>query len=147
MTGTQAAETMATSVAKLARVRGAATGGVFMLILQFLLGIIYNLYGTAPTSTKAIGLFSNGWLIVHEIMAILLLAATIGLVVQAIRTASGLAKGLSWVALISIVGAIGAGISFTRSGASGASLGMALAFALALWCYAVLLVRLPSSEP
>ena len=60
------------------------------------------------------------------------------------RTASGLAKGLSWVALISIVGAIGAGISFTRSGGSGASLGMALAFALALWCYAVLLVRLPS---
>ena len=146
MTGTQAAETTATSVAKLARVRGAATGGVFMLILQFILGIIYNLYGTAPTSTKAIGLFSNGWLIVHEIMAILLLAATIGLVVQATRTDSGLAKGMSWVALISIVGAIGAGISFTRNGASGASLGMALAFALALWCYAVLLVRLPSSE-
>lgn len=147
MTGVQAAGTAAaTADTRLGRVRRAATGSVFMLIIQFILGIIYNLYGTAPTSTKAIGWFSNGWLALHVILGVLLILAGIGLVVQTMRASSGLAKVLSWVGLIAIIGAFGAGASFTKNGAAGASLGMALAFAVALACYVILLVRLPSGE-
>jgi hypothetical protein len=146
MTDTKAAGTAATSATGLARVRRAATGAVFMLIIQFILGIIYNLYGTAPTSAKAIGWFSNGWLALHVILGILLVLAAIGLVVRAMRTGSGLAKGLSLVGLLGVLGAFGAGASFTRNGADGASLGMALAFAVALACYVIMLVRLPSGD-
>lgn len=146
MTDTQAAGAATAPAASLARLRRAATGGVFMLIIQFILGIIYNLYGAMPTAAKAIGWFSNGWLALHVIMGILLIIAGIGLVVRAIRTTSGLAKALTSVGLLAILGAFSAGASFTRSGGNGASLGMALAFAVALACYVILLVRLPADE-
>jgi hypothetical protein len=144
MTDTQAATADTASAARLGRVRRAATGAVFMLIIQFFLGIIYNLYGTMPTSAKSIGWFSNGWLALHVVLGILLLLAGIGLVAQAMRTSSGLAKGMAWVGLAGIIGAFAAGSSFTSNGANGASLGMALAFAVALASYVVLLIRLPS---
>ena len=35
---------------RLARLRMATLGAVSMLIIQYVLGIIYNLYGTAPTA-------------------------------------------------------------------------------------------------
>ncbi len=132
--------------AKLARVRSQSVGLVFMLIIQFVLGIIYNLYGSMPANRKSIGLFSNGWLIVHEIMGVLLLLAAIGLVATAMRSGIGLAKATSWIGLIGIVAAIGAGIGFTRSVGNGNSLGMSLAFAISLACYVINLARLPSGE-
>jgi hypothetical protein len=147
MTDTPIAATATAAGARLARVRRAATGAVFMLIIEFILGIIYNLYGTAPTSAKPIGMFSNAWLALHVIMGILLVLAAIGLVVQAVRTSSGLAKGMSVVGLIGIIAAFGAGVGFTRNGDAGSSLGMALAFAVSLACYVILLIRLPSGEP
>lgn len=146
MTDTQAAGMAAPPGVQLARVRRAATGAVFMLIIQFILGIIYSLYGTAPTSTKSVGWFSNGWLALHVILGILLVLAGIGLLVQTLRTNSGVLKGMSVVGLIGIIAAFGAGAGFTQNGDAGASLGMALAFAVSLACYVILLLRLPSRE-
>jgi hypothetical protein len=114
-----------------------------MLVIQFILGIIYNLYGSMPATGKSFGLFSNGWLIVHEIMGVLLLGAAIGLVVRAMGTDSGFAKAMSWIGLVAIIAAFGAGVGFTRNVNNGASLGMSLAFALALVCYVLNIVRLP----
>ena len=51
---------------------------------------------------------------------------------------------LSAVGLVAIIGAGFAGLGFTGSGANGASLGMALLFAVALACYAVLVLVLPA---
>ena len=133
-------------IAKIQKVQRASSGLVFMLVVQFILGMIYNLYGPMPASGKAIGLFSNVWLIVHEIMGVLLVLAAIQLVVVAMSSGSGLAKVTSWVGLIGIIAAIGAGMSFTRNGAAGASLGMAIAFAVSLACYVVNLTRLSSVE-
>jgi hypothetical protein len=65
---------------------------------------------------------------------------------MAMGSGSGLAKGTSWVGLIGIIAAIGAGMSFTRNGASGASLGMAIAFAVSLACYVINLTRLRPAE-
>ena len=137
----------------MAKLQRASSGLVFMLIVQFILGMVYNLYGTMPTpgqkggtSTKGIGLFSNGWLIVHEIMAVLLVVAAIQLIIMAMRSVNGLANVTSWVGLIGIVAAIGAGVGFTRNGAAGGSLGMSIAFAVSLACYIVNLTRLRPAE-
>jgi hypothetical protein len=126
------------------RLRMASLGVVSMLILEFILGIVNNLYGATPALGKPIGLFSGGWLAVHVILGILLVLAAIMQVVRAIRAGHQLVLWMSVIGLIAIIAAIGAGVSFTRDGASGASLGMSIAFAVALSCYVVNLVVLPS---
>jgi hypothetical protein len=130
---------------RLARLRRSSLGAVVMLIVQFILGMIYNLYGTAPTSTKSIGLFSSPDLALHVILGILLFLAAIGSLVQALRVRHSLSIWLSAVGLLSILGAGLAGLGFAGSGAAGASLGMSLAFAVALACYVILVFALPSS--
>ena len=130
---------------RLARLRRSSLGAVVMLIVQFILGMIYNLYGTAPTSTKSIGLFSSPDLALHVILGFLLLIAAIGQLVQAIGARHRLTIWLSAIGLLSIIGAGFAGLGFAGSGAAGASLGMSLAFATALVCYVVLVFALPSS--
>ena len=130
---------------RLARMRMSSLGAVAMLIVQFILGVIYNLYGTAPTPEKSIGLFSSPDLALHVILGILLVIAAVGQLVRAIGTRHKLAIWLSAVGLLAIVAAGFAGLGFTGSGAAGASLGMSLAFAVALACYVVLVFALPSS--
>ena len=131
--------------ARLARLRLSSLGTVVVLIVQFILGIVYNLYGTAPTSTKSIGLFSSPDIALHVILGILLFLAAVGQLVRAIGTRHKLSMWLSALGLLSILGAGFAGLGFTGSGAAGASLGMSLAFAVALACYAILVFALPSS--
>jgi hypothetical protein len=141
-TGHRAAGSDAT--VRLARLRRSNFGLLIMLIVEFVLGMIYNLYGTAPTSTKSIGLFSSPDLALHVVLGILLFLAAVGQLVQAIRFRHALSLWLSAVGLLSILGAGFAGLGFTGSGANGASLGMSLAFAVALACYVVLAFALPS---
>jgi len=132
--------------ARLARLRMSSLGLVVMLILEFILGMIYNLYGTAPTSAKSIGLFSSPDLALHVILGFLLVIAALGQLIRAIGVRHQLSVWLSAVGLLSILGAGFAGLGFTGSGASGASLGMSLAFAIALACYVILVFALPSSS-
>jgi hypothetical protein len=127
---------------QLARLRGATSGAAIMLVIQFIFGDIFSLYGNIPSS-GSFGLFSNGWLIVHEILAVALLVAAVQLVVFATRSGIALAKITSWIGLIGIVLAIGAGIGFTRNASNGSSLGMSIAFAIALISYVINLARLP----
>jgi len=130
--------------ARLARLRRSSLVVVVMLIVQFILGMIYNLYGTAPTSAKSIGLFSSPDLALHVVLGILLFLAAVGQLVQAIGARHALSVWLSAIGLLSILGAGFAGLGFTGSGANSASLGMSLAFATALACYVVLVFALPS---
>jgi hypothetical protein len=129
---------------RLVRLRLSSLGTVIMLILEFILGIVYNLYGTAPTSTKSIGLFSSPDLALHVILGILLVIAALGQLIRAITVRHPLSIWMSAVGLLAILGAGFAGLGFTGSGPSGASLGMSLAFAIALACYVVLVFALPS---
>ncbi len=130
---------------RLARLRISSLGAVAMLILQFILGMIYNLYGTAPTSAKHIGLFSSPDLALHVIVGILLFIAAVGQLIRAIGARHQLSIWMSAVGLLAIVASGFAGLGFTGSGASGASLGMSLAFAVALASYVVLVFALPSA--
>jgi len=127
---------------KLARLRGSSIGLVAMLVLQFILGIMYNLYGTAPTSKKSIGLFSSPMIALHVILGILLFVAALVQLIRAIGARHTLSTWLSAIGFLSIIGAGFAGLGFAGSGAASASLGMSLAFALALGCYIAMLVVL-----
>ena len=128
-------ETEQLSSRQAGRIGRSSFGLVIMLIIQYVLGIAYNLYGTAPTAHKSIGLFSSPLLAVHVIVGILLFLAAAELLVQAIRARIQVALITSVIGLLSIIGAGISGSGFTRSGASGASMGMAVATAVALLCY------------
>ncbi|MBV9855668.1 MAG: hypothetical protein JOY82_14340 [Streptosporangiaceae bacterium] len=119
------------------RIGRASFGLVMMLIIQFVLGTAYGLYGTAPTARKSIGIFSSPLLAVHVVFGILLILAAIDLLVRAIRAKIQVAVITSVTGLLSIIAAAAAGSAFTRDGAIGASMGMAVATAVALACYAI----------
>jgi hypothetical protein len=128
---------------RIARLRMASLGLVAMLILQFILGMIDNLYGTVPTSAKPVGLFSGPVIALHTILGLLLGITAIVLLVRAIMARHKLSIWMSAIGLLSITGAAFAGLGFAGSGAASASLGMALAFAVALACYIVLFFAPP----
>jgi hypothetical protein len=125
---------------RLARVRMASFGAVTMLIIEFILGMIYNLYGTAPTASKSVGLFSSPVLALHVIMSILLLVAAVMLLVRSIGARHRLTIWMSALGLAAIVAAGFAGLGYAGNGAAGASLGMSLAFAVALASYVVVIL-------
>ena len=124
------------------RIRMASFGALTMLVIQFVLGTAYSLYGTAPTSSKSIGMFSSPLLAIHVIMGILIIIAAVMLVVRAIQARHTPSIATTVVGLLTILGAFGAGSSFTNDGNNGASLGMALLTAVAMLCYAANLVIL-----
>ncbi len=144
-THTAAPATGQARASRLARIRMSSLGAVAMLLIEFILGIIYNLYGTAPTAKKSVGLFSSPTLALHVVVAILLVIAAIGQLIRAIGTRHRLTIWMSAVGLVAILAAGFAGMGFAGNGAAGASLGMALAFAVALAAYIVLVFALPSS--
>jgi len=131
-------------VSRLARLRMSSLGLVTMLILQFILGVIYNLYGTAPAPSRPVGLFSSPLLALHVILFFLLVIAAVGQLIRAVGARHRLTLWMSAVGLLGILGAGFAGIGFTDNGAAGASLGMSLAFAVSLAAYVVLIFALPS---
>ena len=131
----------------LERVRMASFGALTMLVLQFVIGTAYNLYGTAPTAKKSVGLFSSPLLAIHVILGILLIIAAAMLVFRVVQARAGASLlATSVVGLVAILGAAGAGSSFAQDGANGASLGMAIATAVAMLCYTVNLVIIPHGK-
>jgi heme A synthase len=124
------------------RIRMASFGALTMLVIQFVLGTAYSLYGTAPTSSKSVGMFSSPLLAIHVILGILLVIAAVMLVVRAIQARHTPSIATTVTGLLVILGAAGAGSSFVRDGNNGASLGMALLTAVAMLCYAANLVIL-----
>jgi heme A synthase len=140
---TSTAETPAAFTPKAAnRLRMASFGALTMLFIQFVLGAAYSLYGTAPTSGKSVGMFSSPLLAIHVIMGILLVIAAVMLVVRAVQARHRPVIVTSVIGLLVILGAFGAGSSFTQDGNDGASLGMAVLAAVAMLCYAWNLVIL-----
>jgi heme A synthase len=139
MTGSKAGQRPA---AQTERLRMASFGALTMLILQFVLGAAYSLYGTAPTATKPVGAFSSPLLAIHVILGILIFIAAAVLVFRAAQAKARPVLITSIVGLIAVLGAAASGSSFIGAGDNGASLGMALATAVAMLCYAGNLVIL-----
>jgi heme A synthase len=122
------------------RIRMASLGALTMLIIQFILGTAYAIYGTAPASGKPIGMFSSPLLALHVVMGILLIIAAVMLVVRAVQARITPFIVTSVIGLLVVLGAFGAGSAFAGSGGDGASLAMALLTAVAMLAYATNLV-------
>jgi len=123
-----------------AGLRQASLAILILLIAQFGLGMGVNLYVTLPTAGHPGhgSIFNNGVLLaLHATLGLLLLLSAIFVLVRAIRARNAAVIFTSVAGLVAILGAVFFGSMFTDKLTDGYSLGMALAFAAALACYAV----------
>jgi hypothetical protein len=119
---------------RLATLRGNCMGAAVLLIVQFGLGMGLNLYVTLPAHKSFLStVFGSAVLAVHAIVALALLGAAISALVRSIRARRAVA--FTAVGLAAIVAAAAAGVSFAGNQGNGASLAMALATAVAMFCY------------
>jgi len=119
---------------RLSTLRGNCMGAAVLLIVQFGLGMGVNLYVTLPAHKSFLStVFGSAVLAVHAIVALVLLGAAIGALVRAIRARRAVA--FTSVGLAAILAAAAAGASFAGNQSNGASLAMALATAVAMFCY------------
>jgi hypothetical protein len=120
--------------ARLATLRGTCMGAAVLLIVQFGLGIGINLYVALPAGKSFFGtVFGSAAVAVHAVVALALLGAAISALVRAVRARRAVA--FTAVGLAAILAAAAAGASFVGSQSNGASLSMALATAVAMFCY------------
>ena len=123
-----------------AGLRQASLAILIVLIAQFALGIGVNLYVTLPAAGHPGhgSFFSNGPLLaLHATLGMLLILSAIFVLVRAIRARNATVIVTSAAGLAAILLAFFFGASFTDKLANGYSLGMAIAFAVALACYAI----------
>jgi hypothetical protein len=122
--------------AGLRALRGNCMGAAVLLVIQFGLGSAVNLYVTLPTGKSFWSkVFSDGLVAVHAIVALLLIAASVSALVRSIRARYRLLVVLTSAGLVAVIVAAASGVAFVRNGGNGASLAMALAAAVALFCY------------
>jgi hypothetical protein len=116
--------------------RGNCMGAAVLLVIQFGLGTAINLYVTLPTGKSFWSkVFSDGAVAVHAIVALLLVGASVSALIRSVRAGRPLVVARTSVGLLAIVVAAASGVAFVRNGSNGASLSMALAAAVALFCY------------
>jgi hypothetical protein len=111
-------------------------GAAVLLVIQFGLGTAVNLYVTLPPHKSFwSAVFSQGLVAVHAIVALLLVGASVSALIRSIRSGYRLVVALTSAGLLAIIVAAASGVTFVRDGSNGASLSMALAAAVALFCY------------
>jgi hypothetical protein len=122
---------------------------LIILIIQFALGIGVSLYVTLPAvgtaGRSSDQFFSNGPLLaIHAVLGLLLVIGAIAVLVRAIiaRIAILIVTSVAGLAAIILAAVFGSG--FTDKLTDGYSLGMALATAAALACYAIGLYVAPA---
>jgi len=119
---------------QLAALRGNCMGAAVLLIIEFGIGTGVNLYVTLPHHKAFFStVFGSALLAVHGIVGVLLLGAAIGAVARAIRSRRLILPTSAGLAAVVAAGIFGA--SFVGNASNGASLGMALAAVVAMFCY------------
>jgi hypothetical protein len=144
------------SARQLAALRGNTFGALVMLIVQFAIGTVVNLYATIPAADRGSGILgatgralSNGpaSLAAHAGFGLLIVVTALALVVRSMLARHTLAIVPSVVGLLAIIAAAISGARFVADGGPGnASLAMALATAAAMLCYAIGLFALGFSR-
>ena len=139
---------MSTTANRVRGLRANSLAAVVMLVIQYSLGITVNLYSTLPAADRGKGLLSafgaavgNGpvALTLHALLGTLLLITATAAVIRSVRIRAAAPISLSAVALLAILAAWMAGATFVGRMNNGSSLGMALAAAVALLCYVLLI--------
>jgi cytochrome bd-type quinol oxidase subunit 2 len=111
-----------------------------MLVIQYGLGIILNLYVGVPASDAHAGILTEiatapAVLTVHAVLGVALIGTAILLVGTAAQARDRLLAVLATAGLTALGGAFGAGEIFVRSGQDTASMAMAILTGMALLCY------------
>jgi hypothetical protein len=141
------------SARRLDRLRGASMGALVMLIVQFAVGMIVNLYATLPAADHNAGFWpaigraladGPAALTVHAALGLLLIVSAVALVVRAAACRYVPMIILSSIGLLAILAAAASGSRFVSTGLNSASITMSLATAVAMLCYAVSLYLLGS---
>lgn len=141
MTSVRQRSPNATSTRHDGRLRGNCMGAGVLLIIQFALGAAVSLYVSLPAHKAFFpAVFGSALVAAHAIVAVLVLAAGVSALVRAIRARNAVV--FTSVGLAAIVYAGAAGVAFVLFGTTGASLGMALASAVAMFCYFAAVFRL-----
>jgi hypothetical protein len=123
-----------------ARLRHLSVAALIMLVLQYGLGIVLNLYVEVPASDAHAGILQEIataplTLTAHAILGVALIGTAILLVARAVGVRDRLLAVLATAGLTAIGGAFGAGEIFVRDGQDTASMAMAILTGLALLCY------------
>jgi uncharacterized membrane protein len=128
--------------------RPSSFAAVVMLLAEFALGIWVNLYAKVPASDHGKSTFAAFGgavahgpvaLAVHALLGTLILVTAISVVIRAALARKAAATVVGAVAFLAVIAAWLSGARFTSGGADGASFGMAIATAVALLCYAIIL--------
>ena len=111
-----------------------------MLVIQYGLGIILNLYVDVPASDAHAGILTEiatapPVLTVHVVLGIALIGTGVLLVARAVGVRDRLLAVLATAGLTALGGAFGAGEIFVRNGQNVASMAMAILTGMALLCY------------
>ena len=120
--------------------RRVSLAALVMLVVQYGLGIILNLYIAVPASDAHAGIMQEiasgpAMLTLHALLGLGLIGAAVVLLVRAVRLEDRVIAVLAAAGLTAIGGAFASGEIFVRNGQSGASLAMALLTGVALLCY------------
>jgi hypothetical protein len=120
--------------------RRVSLAALIMLVLQYGLGIILNLYIPVPASDAHAGLTQEiasgpAMLTLHALLGLGLIGAALVLLVRAVRLEDRVIAVLAAAGLTAIGAAFASGEIFVRNGQPGASLAMALLTGVALLCY------------
>jgi len=120
--------------------RRVALAALIMLVVQYGLGIILNLYIAVPASDAHAGIMQEiasgpAMLTLHALLGLGLIGSALLLLVRAVRLEDRVIAVLAAAGLTAIGGAFASGEIFVRNGQSGASLAMALLTGVALLCY------------
>ena len=120
--------------------RRISLAALIMLVVQYGLGIILNLYIAVPASDAHAGIMQEiasgpAMLTLHALLGLGLIGAALVLLVRAVRLEDRVIAVLAAAGLTAIGGAFASGEIFVRNGQSGASLAMALLTGVALLCY------------
>ena len=123
-----------------AGLRHMSVAALIMLVLQYGLGIILNLYVAVPAPDAHAGIITEIAtaplaLTAHAILGIALIGTAILLVARAVDVRDRLLAVLATAGLTAIGGAFGAGEIFVRDGQDSASMAMAILTGMALLCY------------
>src|SRR5215472_18437602 len=120
MTDVQQQTATDASAARLNTLRGNCMGAAVVLIIEFALGIVVNLYVNVPTNKAFLpAVFSSVALAAHAIVALLLLGAAISAVVRAIRMRRAIV--VTSIGLVAILVAAFAGSAFVGDATNSSS--------------------------
>lgn len=116
--------------------RRVGAGMVITIVLEYGLGIAYNLYGAMPGPGRSVGLFTSGpVLIIHALLGILMVGGSLHVLMTALGSRRRNTILLAGAGGLTLAVAVGSGFVFLDHGSDTASLAMALATGLAILCY------------